>query len=67
MRKVVSVYVDSIKTVWFVSMAFAALAFLLVINEKEVPLRKELDTKFSMEKKAKSKETDAEKPPARSD
>jgi len=65
--QVVSVYVDSIKTVWFVSMAFAALAFLLVIIEKEVPLRKELDTKFSMEEKAKSTKTDAEEPPAKSE
>ena len=65
--QVVSVYVDSIKTVWFVSMAFAALAFLLVIIEKEVPLRKELDTKFSMEEKAESKKTDAERPPSKSE
>lgn len=64
--QVVSVYVDSIKTVWFVSLAFAALAFLLVIVEKEVPLKKELDTKFSMEEKAKSEKNDAEQLPAKS-
>jgi len=58
--QVVSVYVDSIKTVWYVSMAFAALAFVLVIVEKEIPLRKDLDTKFSMEEKAKSEKTDLE-------
>ncbi|PYI02397.1 MFS general substrate transporter [Aspergillus sclerotiicarbonarius CBS 121057] len=51
--QVVSVYVDAIRTVWYVSMAFAGLAFLLVIVEKEIPLRKELDTKFSMEEKDK--------------
>ncbi|KAI2882623.1 hypothetical protein CBS11852_9627 [Aspergillus niger] len=55
--QVVSVYVDAIKTVWYVSMAFAGLAFLLVIVEKEIPLRKELDTKFSMEEKEKDGET----------
>lgn len=65
--QVVSVYVDSIETVWFVSMAFAALAFLLVIFERKVPLRKELDTKFSMEEKAKSKKTGAEEAPAKSE
>lgn len=65
--QVVSVYVDSIKTVWFVSLAFAALAFLLVIVEKEVPLKKELDTKFSMEEKAKSEKNDAEELPAKSE
>ena len=47
--QIVSVYVDSIKTVWFVSMAFAALAFLLVILENQVPLRKYFDTKFRKE------------------
>ncbi|GLA93265.1 hypothetical protein AtubIFM61612_010459 [Aspergillus tubingensis] len=51
--QVVSIYVDAIKTVWYVSMAFAGLAFLLVVVEKEIPLRKELDTKFSMEEKEK--------------
>ncbi|KUJ20443.1 MFS general substrate transporter [Mollisia scopiformis] len=58
--QVVSVYVDSIKTVWFVSMSFAALGFLLVIIEKEIPLRKELDTKFSIEETVKSKNSDPE-------
>ncbi|KAL3475762.1 major facilitator superfamily domain-containing protein [Aspergillus californicus] len=47
--QVVSVYVDAIRTVWYVAMAFAGLAFLLVIVQKEIPLRRELDTKFSME------------------
>jgi hypothetical protein len=64
--QVVSVYVDSIKAVWYVSMAFAALAFLLVIVQKEVPLRKELDTKFSMEEKDKSTNTGPEDPPTKS-
>lgn len=52
--QVVSVYIDSLKTVWFVSMAFAMLGFLLVIVEKEIPLRKELETQFSMEEKDKA-------------
>lgn len=64
--QVVSIYVDSIKTVWYVSMDFAALAFVLVIVEKEIPLRKELDTKFSMEEKAKSAKIDPEDPPRKS-
>ncbi|EAW15014.1 uncharacterized protein ACLA_004280 [Aspergillus clavatus NRRL 1] len=54
-----SVYVDSLNVVWYVSLAFAGLGFLLVFLEKEVPLRKELDTKFSMEKKEKKTKTDA--------
>lgn len=64
--QVVSVYVDSIKTVWYVSMAFAALGFLLVNVEKEIPLRKELDTKFSIEEKVKSTKTSSEDPPSQS-
>lgn len=60
--EVVSVYVKSINTVWYVSMAFAALAFLLVIVQKEIPLRKELDTKFSIDEKAKARTADLEDP-----
>lgn len=47
------VYVDALHVVWYVSLAFAGLGFLLVFLEKEVPLRKELDTKFAMEEKEK--------------
>lgn len=54
-----SVYVDALKVVWYVSLAFAGLGFLLVFLEKEVPLRKELDTKFSIEEKEKQSKTEA--------
>jgi len=54
-----SVYVDALNVVWYVSLAFAGLGFLLVFLEKEVPLRKELDTKFSMEEKEKQSKTEA--------
>ncbi|KAK3998218.1 major facilitator superfamily domain-containing protein [Cladorrhinum sp. PSN332] len=54
-----SVYVDALNTVWYVSLAFAGLGFLLVILEREVPLRKELDTKFAMEEKEKKDKTEA--------
>lgn len=54
-----SVYVDSLNVVWYVSLAFAGLGFLLVFLEKEVPLRKELDTKFAMEEKEKTDKTEA--------
>ncbi|CAG8885677.1 unnamed protein product [Penicillium egyptiacum] len=54
-----SVYVDSLNVVWYVSLAFAGLGFLLVLLEKEVPLRKEVGTKFSMEKKEKKTKTEA--------
>ena len=59
-----SVYIDAIKTVWLVSITFAALASLLVIIEKEVPLRKELNIKYSIKEKVKSKKTNEKKSPA---
>jgi uncharacterized Zn finger protein len=58
--EVMSVYVESIKTVWWVSMSFALLAFVLVIVQKEIPLRKELDTEFGIQEKGNAEKTDAE-------
>ena len=40
----ISVVNDSLRRTWQVSIAFAALGFLLVIVEKEIPLRKDLET-----------------------
>lgn len=57
--QVTGVYIDAIKTVWWVSMAFAGLGFLLVSLEKEIPLRKELDTKFSIQEKTDLKKNDS--------
>jgi hypothetical protein len=56
--QVVGVFVDSLKMAWYVSIGFAGLGFLLVILEKEVPLRKELETKFGIEEKEKSAKTE---------
>jgi MFS family permease len=49
----VGVLVDGLRRTWEVSIAFAALGFLLVILQKEVPLRSKLDTEFGMEDKKK--------------
>lgn len=57
--EVKAVYVDALNFVWYVSMAFAGLGFLLVIVQKEIALRKELDTKFAMEEKDKVEKTAA--------
>ncbi|KAK9858312.1 hypothetical protein MYU51_019321 [Penicillium brevicompactum] len=54
-----SVYVDALNVVWYVSIAFSGLGFLLVFLEKEIPLRKELDTKFAMEEKEKKHKSEA--------
>jgi hypothetical protein len=56
--QVVGVFVDSLKMAWYVSIGFAGLGFLLVILEKEGPLRKELETKFGIEEKEESTKPD---------
>jgi hypothetical protein len=48
-RIVVGVYVDSLKRVWEIAVVFAAVAFLLVFLEKEVPLRTHLETEFELQ------------------
>ncbi|KAJ6020770.1 Major facilitator superfamily domain general substrate transporter [Penicillium herquei] len=64
--EVIGVFSDSLKLVWEVSIAFCGLACILVFFEKEVPLRKELETDYGMTEKdviqAKKRDTpDAEK------
>lgn len=49
-----SVYIDALKLVWYVSVAFAGLGFFLVFLMKEIPLRKELDTQFGIEERVKA-------------
>ncbi|KAH9990389.1 major facilitator superfamily protein [Xylariaceae sp. FL0662B] len=44
----ISVLVDSLQRSWLVAVGFAGLAFLLVIIEKEIPLRQELETEFGI-------------------
>ena len=46
--QVISIFADALQTMWYVAIAFAGFGFLIVIMEKEVPLRKELDTDFGM-------------------
>lgn len=49
--QVVSVYVDSLKLVWQVCIAFAAIGVPLAFCVKSLKLRDELDTEFGFEKK----------------
>ena len=56
--EIISVYVDSLKLVWQISIVFSGVSFLLVFLEKQIKLRTELDTEFGM--KEKTKEKDAE-------
>jgi Major Facilitator Superfamily len=46
--QVVGVFSHSLKTTWYVAIAFAGLGFIIVIAEREVPLREELETEFGM-------------------
>ncbi|EED17387.1 efflux pump antibiotic resistance protein, putative [Talaromyces stipitatus ATCC 10500] len=48
--QVISVFAESLKRMWQVGIAFVALGFLVVLLEKEVPLRKELNTEYGIEK-----------------
>ena len=45
---VVSVYVDSLRMVWYVGLAFALLGFLTAFVLEEVPMREQLETEFGV-------------------
>ena len=51
--EVVHVFTKSMQTVWYVGLAFALLGLVIVLFEKEIELRKTLDTKFGLEEKEK--------------
>jgi len=44
------VYVEALKLVWYVSVALCGAAFVLALFEKELELRKELETEYGLEK-----------------
>ncbi|KAH8689832.1 major facilitator superfamily protein [Talaromyces proteolyticus] len=54
--QVVSVFSDGLRRTWQVAIAFSAFGFLLVILQKEVPLRKELETEYGMTEAKKKSE-----------
>ena len=57
-QEVISVYSQSLKLVWQVALGFAGLCFLLVFLEKEVALRKTVESDFGLkEKKTKDLES----------
>ncbi|UKZ97174.1 uncharacterized protein TrAFT101_011940 [Trichoderma asperellum] len=61
--EVVEVFIGSMRTVWLVVIAFAALGFLVTFVAKEIKLREELNNDFGVEDKedaAISPRTDAE-------
>ena len=50
-NQIVGVYIDSLKLVWQVLIVFSGVSFLLVLLEKQVKLRTELDTEYRLEEK----------------
>ncbi|RYP78198.1 hypothetical protein DL771_000675 [Monosporascus sp. 5C6A] len=57
--EVTQVFAQSLHRTWLVSLAFAAIGFLSVNLEKEVPMRSELETDYGMEEKQKPKASEA--------
>lgn len=47
--QIIETYVDALKYTWWISLAFSGLAFLLVLVEKDLPLRTELRTEYGLE------------------
>ncbi|RYO85825.1 hypothetical protein DL763_006927 [Monosporascus cannonballus] len=57
--QVTKVFAQSLRQTWLVSLTFAAIGFLSVNLEKEVPMRSELETSYGMEEKQKPKASKA--------
>ncbi|KAL4993119.1 MFS general substrate transporter [Aspergillus recurvatus] len=53
---VMGVYVDSLRIVWYVGLAFAILGFLVAFVLKEVPMRESLETEFGLQEEKKKDE-----------
>lgn len=51
--EIISTYSRSLKVVWQAGVAFSGLSLLLVLIEKEVKLRKDLETEYGLQEKPK--------------
>ncbi|KEF51599.1 uncharacterized protein A1O9_12234 [Exophiala aquamarina CBS 119918] len=60
-EEVITVLNESLRRVWQIGIGFAALGFLLIFLEKDVPLRQELETEFGMESKDKRRDQSEER------
>lgn len=58
--QVIHVFSNSLSMMWYIAIVFPGLGFLLVIGEKEVPLRENLETEFGL--KNQSSKSDTESP-----
>lgn len=57
--EVKTVYLESLKVIWEVCVAFNALGFLLVFVEKEIKLRTTLQSDYKLKEKKKQSDTEA--------
>ncbi|KAI8716446.1 hypothetical protein NCS52_00938500 [Fusarium sp. LHS14.1] len=58
--EIVQVYMDGLKLVWQVSIAFSVLGFVLAFLVKSLTLRDELNTEYGLEEKETTKEKSSE-------
>ena len=60
-REFIATLDESLRRAWQIGLGFAALGFLLVFLEKDIPLRQELETEFGIEGQDMAKEALEEK------
>jgi len=64
LTETITVYVRALKYVWYISIVFCGVAFFLVFLEKQIPLRKNLETDYGLDERdkgTKPPEADPEK------
>jgi len=54
--QIVRAYMEALKLIWQIAIAFSGANFVVVLFEKEVPLRTELETEFGLESAGKTSE-----------
>lgn len=57
--QVKAIYVDNLRLTWQVGIAFSLIGFLIAFVVKEIPLRTELETEFSLEQEQTTRDTNA--------
>lgn len=57
--QIISVYQDTLKLLWQISIAFAGVNFLIVLFEQRVTLRTELETGYGLEQEEQKKDGEA--------
>ncbi|KAI0552259.1 major facilitator superfamily domain-containing protein [Xylaria curta] len=58
--QIIDVYQDALKLLWQISIAFAGANFLIVLFEKRVSLRTELETEYGLEEDKEKRKKDGE-------